>query len=174
MKKIVTAIGNNILNEKLRETNLFEIIGNDIFYKEGIIELLKEKPKIDCLIISTILMGEIDFRLLIENIKRINSKIEMIVFLEGENAELENFLYSKGINKIYFNNEVEINELINLLQGENQNTDALNEEIKRLRSIIKEQQLNIEERKNSLQLGKITAITGAYGARQKYFNLYFM
>ena len=41
MKKIITAIGNEILNKKLKKENDFEVIIEDIQYKEGIIEYHK-------------------------------------------------------------------------------------------------------------------------------------
>ena len=44
MKKIITAIGNEVLNKKLKNKNDFEVIVEDIQYKEGIIEYLKPLP----------------------------------------------------------------------------------------------------------------------------------
>ena len=35
--KILTAIGNEELNKKLKQEEIFEIVENDIFYKEGIL-----------------------------------------------------------------------------------------------------------------------------------------
>ena len=54
MKKIITAIGNSMLNDKLKEMNKFEIVSRDIQYKEGILEILNERKDIDILIISDI------------------------------------------------------------------------------------------------------------------------
>ena len=36
MKKIITAIGNEVLNKKLKNKNDFEVIVEDIQYKEGL------------------------------------------------------------------------------------------------------------------------------------------
>ena len=47
MKKILTAINNSALNEKLKKENIAEIIGRDIQYKEGIIEILEKNKNID-------------------------------------------------------------------------------------------------------------------------------
>lgn len=68
MKKIITAIGNNMLNEKLKELGKYEIVGNDISYKEGVIEFLEEKGDIDVLIISELLYGDLDFKEMISKI----------------------------------------------------------------------------------------------------------
>lgn len=170
MKKVITAIGNKILNDSLKQIGEYEVIGNDIQYKEGILELLNEKNNIDILIISEILDGEIDFKQLISDILKINSNIDIVVFVEEENKDLRNYLYEKGIYKIYQNNQVDINELIMVLENEtSQNTEALSKEIIRLKQIIEEQKMNIN---HNFKKGKITAITGSYGARKKYFDMY--
>ena len=159
MKKVITAIGNNILNENLRKINKYEIIGKDIQYKEGILEFLQLKNDVDVLILSELLEGQIDFKALISKILKINNKIDIIVFIENEDKEIKNFLYEKGIFKIYKNNEVNIKELENIIENRIfENTEVLNEEIKRLKRIIEEQ--NIKSNKN---LGKITVLTGYYG-----------
>ena len=41
MKKIITAINNPTLNEKLKKEEYIEIIGKDIQYKEAILEILE-------------------------------------------------------------------------------------------------------------------------------------
>ena len=40
--KVLTAIGNENLNNILKNQNEFEILENDIFYKEGILEFLEK------------------------------------------------------------------------------------------------------------------------------------
>ena len=42
MKKIITAVNNPNLNEKLKNENYIEVIGKDIQYKEGILEFLEK------------------------------------------------------------------------------------------------------------------------------------
>ena len=95
MKKIITAIGNNILKEKLEELENYEVLGNDIQYKEGVLEFLEEKKEVEILVISEILEGEIEFKKLISKILKLKEKLEIIVFIEEDNRELKNFLYEK-------------------------------------------------------------------------------
>ena len=48
MKKIITALGNQVLNNELKKINEFEIVANDLQYKEAIIEwhnINEEKKK---------------------------------------------------------------------------------------------------------------------------------
>ena len=73
MKKIVTAIGNKNLNLKLKQENDFEIMVDDIQYREGILEFLEKEKNIDFLFLSELLPGEIEIKELIEKIKMINS-----------------------------------------------------------------------------------------------------
>ena len=112
MKKVITAIGNENLNRKLNEEKNLEIIGEDIQYKEGILEFLEKEKNIDFLILSELLPGQIDIKELIEKIKIINPYIQIILFLEKENKELENYLYAKGIYFIFYNNQINYFEII--------------------------------------------------------------
>ena len=75
MKKVITAIGNNILNENLKKINKYEIIGKDIQYKEGILEFLQLKNDVDVLILSELLEGQIDFKALISKILKIIGEV---------------------------------------------------------------------------------------------------
>lgn len=45
MKKIITAIGNEEINKKLKQINLFNVIGYDIQYQEGILEVLETRKR---------------------------------------------------------------------------------------------------------------------------------
>ena len=146
MKKIVTAIGNPNLNKKLKLEEGFTIVAEDIQYKEGILEILEKEEDIDFLILSSILPGNIEIKKLIEKIKEINSEINIILFLENKNEELENYFYAKGINYIFYNNEIEINEIIELIKNNQKNPNTeLKKEINELRKMLLEQ-----EKKNNL------------------------
>lgn len=168
MKRILTAIGNTRLNEILKQKQKYEILAKDIQYKEGILEILNMDYKIDILIISEILDGEIDFKDLINKIIQINEKIEIIVFIEEENIELQSFLYSKGIFKIYINNEIDIDTfIINLEDDIQEKNNELNEEIRKLKEIIKSQEKKYTQEKKR---GKVIVITGAYGSGKSIFS----
>ena len=104
MKKILTAIGNPTLNEKLKNENFIEIKYKDIQYKEAILEILGENKNFDIIIINEILPGEINLIELLKKIKVINEKIKIIIILEKENNYLENELKKINIFDIYLNN----------------------------------------------------------------------
>ncbi|MBP3256023.1 MAG: AAA family ATPase [Clostridia bacterium] len=146
MKKIITALGNPLLNNKLLEENNFEILSKDIQYQDGIFEILRKKEEIDYLILSELLPGENELIYLINKIKNVNKKINIIIILENKKEELENILYSKGIKKIYYNNEVEINEIINYLKNEKENeNEKLKIEIENLKKILIKNNIILEK-----------------------------
>ena len=184
MKKIITAIGNEILNKKLKKENDFEVIIEDIQYKEGIIEYLEKENNIDILIISELLPGNIELKELIEKIKNINSNIEIILFLENKNTELENYLYAKGIYNIFYNNQIEIEEIIKIINNKN---IEINNELKEIKQMLLEKQknkvnnkkiilnklINIfnKKQKYDLKEEKIISVTGTNGVGKSIFTI---
>ena len=102
--KILTALQDPKTNEILKEKTKHNIIETDIQYQEGIIEVLEKNNKIDLIIISELLPGNIGFKDLINKIKTINNDIEIIVILENKNYKLKEFLMQKNIKSIFHNN----------------------------------------------------------------------
>ena len=136
MIKILTAVGNQNLNNILKKEKEIEIIENDIFYKEGILEFLEKNNKIDILILYEKLEGEINIFDLIKNIKKINNKINIFFILENKNMELEILLKEENIENIFYNDEINIEEFINKIKNIKINMEEnLNEEIKKLKNI---------------------------------------
>lgn len=138
--KLITALENPKTNEELKKETDFEIIGNDIQYQEGVIEILEKNPEINLIIISELLPGQIGFKKIIEKIKLINKNIEIITILKEENEELKNYLISKGVFNIFYNNKITIKELINTINNIKnlKKENEINEEIKKLKKIILE------------------------------------
>lgn len=150
VKKIITAIDNPKLNEELKRENKFEIIGKDIQYREAILETLEKNNDIDLIIISEKIPGEINFDILIENIKKINEEIKLIFILEKENSNLEGILLKNNIKEIYYNNRIDLIELIKIINKKEINME---EEIIKLKKIIEK-----ENTKNKLMKKRIKII----------------
>ena len=74
MKKIITAMISQELNNELKNEKDFEVICNNIQYREAIIDIINLKKKndlnIDILILDEQLPGEINLEDLILNIKK--------------------------------------------------------------------------------------------------------
>lgn len=144
MKKIITALNYPELNEELQKEKDVKIENKDIIYKEGILEILEIKKEIDIIIINYDLPGNITIENLIQKIKKINSKIELIFILETKNPEKEKILKKNEITNIYYNDEIDTKKLIKIIQEKN--TKELEEEIIKLKKIIQE---NKENKKNN-------------------------
>lgn len=129
-KNILTAIGNPVLNDKLKKINNLNIINNDIQYKEGIVEILEINKEIDFIFLSQILPGNINLNELIDIIQEKNKKIKIILILENYNEELEKLFLKKGVYRIFYNEKIEINDFIKII-NEDEKMEKYNEEIRK-------------------------------------------
>lgn len=124
MKKIITAIGNESINNELKKEKNINIILNDIQYKEGIIEILEEKNEVDYIIINNILQGEIKIEDLIKQIYIINKSIKIIIAIENNEKEIEKYLNYKNIYKIIYldkNDKINIQKIIEIINNNKDN-----------------------------------------------------
>lgn len=138
MSKVITALANPFLNNKFKEDKQIKVLSNDIQYQDGIFECFEKNKNIDYIVLSQLLPGNLDIKELIQKIQQKNNTIKIIIILEKENEELENLLYSKGVFKIFYNNKVEINEIISLVKDEiylNDNEKII-KEIESLKKIL--------------------------------------
>ena len=148
--KIITAIGNVYLNNKLKEEKNYEVLYEDIPYKEGVLEILEKNNNFDLIFISEILPGNIEIIELIKKIKIINNKIKIIIFLEKEDKEKERKLLINNIFKIFYNNEIELEEIIKLINNEKK---EINEELIKEINILKK--IVLEKNKKSNKIKRI-------------------
>ena len=118
MIKIITAMNNPNLNEELKNENNIKIIGRDIQYKEGILELLENNIEINYIIIDENLPGEIELNKLIENILEKNKKIKIIIKIKKKNKNKLN-INNKKIIKIYYEKNINLDKLKNYNNYEN-------------------------------------------------------
>ena len=106
MIKIITAMNNPKINDELKNEKNIELICKDIFYKEGILEILENEININYIIINSELPGEIKLNNLIEKILEKNEKIKIIILIKKENKN--NFYKIKNDKKDIKNNNIEI------------------------------------------------------------------
>lgn len=170
MKKIITAIQNPKLNNKLKELNKYEIIAPDIQYQEAVLEVM-QKEEIDYLILSECLEGKLEIIPFIEKIKQINSKTEILIILEKNNNEKINVLKSKNINNIFYNNKTNINEIINTLEKLNNKQNNIEDEIKAIKQLImKNQTIKKENNINKIKDKIKEKINKKTNKKNNYFN----
>lgn len=138
--KVITAIGDEFLNNELRKNELYEVYGKDISYGEGIFEILEVNKDINQIILSNKITENKEFEILIEKLIKYKN-IQIIVFLVEKNENIENFLNSKKIFKIYFLN----NNGYNLFFENIRNKNKVEKEIENLKSLIISRRKNIKK-----------------------------
>ena len=154
LKKVITAINNPILNDKLLNCKNIEVLKNDIQYKEGILEILELEKNIDILILSENLHGEINLIELLLKIKK--NDIKIFIILETENNELKNTLFDYCIKNIYYNDKITIDELVKIIEIETiESNEELKNEIEKLKEIISEKEYRNERKKAKFYKEKI-------------------
>lgn len=89
-KKAITAIENKKLLKNIKKNNNIKFIYKNIQYREAIIEILKKEKDIGIIFISEDIPGEISIEELINEIKLINKKIEIIFFLNKNKKNIKN------------------------------------------------------------------------------------
>ena len=160
MKQILTAMNNPKINEQLQKEKNIKVIGKDIPYKEGILEILEKNKYINYIFISENLEGEINFLDLLKKIKNINNKIKLIIILNKKNNILENKIKNININNIYYKNKINKKILINIIN----NNLTINKKNKIFK--IKKEKRNLLKKKTNNKIikkennKKIILITG--------------
>ena len=164
MKKIITAIGDPFINEKLSEEKEIKIIGKDIFYQDAIFEILEKnkiKNQINFLIINEIIFENSEIIKKISEIKKINKKIKIIIIINKEKNIIKRLKKEKNIYIIYYNKKIKgkinkiINKIINKKYNKKLNEKNLREIIKVIKLIIQNEnkkffyEVNFETKKNN-------------------------
>ncbi len=121
IKKIITAINNPNLNNKLNIENNIEVVCKDLQYKDAILDILNENNNVDIIIINNEIPSEINDDELIKKIKEKNNNIRVIYILEKINKNIQEILEKNNINEFYLNNEITIDKIIKIINKENIN-----------------------------------------------------
>jgi len=156
MIKIITAMNNPKINDELKNEKNIELVCKDIFYKEGILEILENEININYIIINSELPGEIKLNNLIEKILEKNEKIKIIILIKKENKnnfykikndkkdiknnniEIIKDIKNKNIIRIFYNNEIKIEQLkkYNQIKNNNENKKEINNKKLKSKTII--------------------------------------
>lgn len=111
MKRILTAIGKEELNNILKKNKEVIIENTDIQYKEGIIEALDKYPLTNLIILKDDIIGEMNLEELIFKIVMIKKDIKIILITQ-ENEKYKN---DKNIIKVVSENKDYVNTIIQYL-----------------------------------------------------------
>lgn len=170
MKKIILAINNKKLEEKIKESNNIKIVCNNLQYREAFLEILEENKNIDFILINENLPGIISIEELIKKIKLINNKINIIFFLEKEDINKKNKLKNLNIKNIYLNKKTNIKEILNLIIENKKlnNLEINNKKINNNKIIKLNNQKNIF---NKIKLNKNKLKNNKYNKENKLITI---
>ena len=117
MLKIITALENENINNKLKKINDIQIIAKDIQYREGILEILDNYKDIDYILLNKNIEGEITLEVLIEKIKEINENIKIILII-NKKEEKNKYLNNNSYYKVFYENEIKTDKIYNIFNIE--------------------------------------------------------
>jgi MinD-like ATPase involved in chromosome partitioning or flagellar assembly len=163
MKKIITALGNPVLNNELKKFQKYDVLHEDIIYQEAVLDIL-EIYNPDVLVLSGLLQGQSDGIEFIDLIRKKNRVARIILITDKINEETKNILISKGIFDIFCDSEIEIGDVLEAIDRE----EPINKKIE----IIKEEERekynnNISKEKiyiSKTQKQEIIAFSGTSGS----------
>ena len=116
--KIITAINNEKIFKELKNKRNIKIISNNIQYKEGILEILEKNKNINYIILDENLYGQIKIEELIEKIKLINIKINIIIILNKKDLIKQDYLNKNRIKYIYIE-ELSTEKILEIIFNKN-------------------------------------------------------
>ena len=116
--KIIIAINNEKIFKELKTKKNIKIISNNIQYKEGILEILEKNKNINYIILDENIYGQIKIEELIEKIKIINNKINIIIILNKKDLIKQEYLIENKIKYIYIE-ELSVEKILEIIFDKN-------------------------------------------------------
>lgn len=193
MKRIITAIGNEKLNNILKQQEEIIIENQDIQYQEGIFEALDKYKNIDIVVLNEDIIGNLELEDLIRSIIILKNDIEIILITERQECILE----SRNITKVINNKNNYVDEILNCILSsvnikykkatniETQNIKEYEESIidtnneLKIRNNLQGEKCNEitndkkekENRKVNVKENNIITVIGASGSRKNNFYI---
>lgn len=160
MKKILIAMNDNVLIEKLKKCGKYIVHNYDIDNKEDVIEYLK-KYRVDVIITKDFLHGNMNKEEYINSIRSVAPNVKIILCVEELNEVYRGFLFSKNVLDIVEGKEVSFSDIFNMIDSIKANIILSNNN-----SIVK-QEVRSRKDLNLLTKQKI-CVYGTSGAGKSY------
>lgn len=136
LKKIITAVGNVLINDSLKSKEAYVIQTPDIQLEDDLIEALKNRKDTEVLILNIEIIKNNNIYNYINKIKQINTCIKIIALVPNENEEIKNILFANGVKDIFYGNEITIPKLEEAINRNKTTEEILAEEVNSLKEII--------------------------------------
>lgn len=135
MKKVLIAMNNEALLDKIKKCGKYLVHEYDVNTKEDVIDYLK-KYQVDVLITKDFLEGQMTKEEYIENIRKINSTVKVILCVDKLDEIYRGVIYSKNILDIIEGEEIAFGDILNMIDSKDnmivlkQNNAIVKQEIK--------------------------------------------
>lgn len=173
MKKIITAMGNDILNNELKKYSKYDVFLEDLICQDIVISKL-EKYETDVIIISGLLQGRWNLEEFIERVRKKSQSSRIIIVTDEIDNSTKKILNGFDVLDIFLDNSVEIQNIIDAIDREdnikkkyemireNENVyDVENDSYEDLKESGTKESLIIQK---AVQRQEIIAISGINGA----------
>lgn len=117
MKRIITAMGNDVLNNELKKYAKYDVVLEDLFCQDTLITKLS-KYGADTIIISGLLQGQWDLEEFVEKIRSKNSIARVIVITDEIDVNMRKILETNNVLDIFVDSTVEIPDIIEAIDRE--------------------------------------------------------
>lgn len=117
MKKIITAMGNEFLNNELRKYAKYDVLREDVFCQDIALDCLS-KYDVDVFIVSGLLQGQWNLEEFIERIRKKNGIVRIVVVTDEIDKATRKILEEKEVLDIFLDSQVEINDIIEAIDRE--------------------------------------------------------
>ena len=118
MKKIVTGMGNEVLNLELKKYSKYDVLLDDAFCQDIFITNLRKVKSVDVIIISGLLQGQWSLEEFIDKIRKINNVGRIIIVTDEIDASQRKILEGLDVLDIFIDSSVEINDIIDAIDRE--------------------------------------------------------
>ena len=117
MKKIITAMGNNVLNNELKKYAKYDVVLEDLFCQDTLISKIG-KYDVDTIIISALLQGQWDLEEFVDKIKNKNSVARIIIITDEIDNNMRKILEANNVLDIFIDSNVDIPDIIEAIDRE--------------------------------------------------------
>lgn len=162
--KIIVALNNSIIKDKLKEKYKEIVYNHDFTYMEDLIEfLLKQKNNDIVLITKDTLNGNLTDKLYIKNIREINKTCKIIYIVKNLDVEYKKFLLSNEIFNIIVGDVFDFNVIVDNIESKDKII---------YKSYNNRYSINENETSYFLENKKCIAVYGINGAGKTYISSY--
>lgn len=117
MKKIITAMGNEFLNNELKKYAKYDVLCEDAFCQDVALDCIN-KYEFDTFIVSGLLQGQWNIEEFIDRVRKRNNSVRIIIVTDEIEPSTRKILEEKNVLDIFLDSKVEIRDIIEAIDRE--------------------------------------------------------